>query len=163
MEEFRTVPSYEGLYYVSATGRIRNRHGRLMKPQFNNRGYLYIGAVKNGTRRKLFIHRAVALSYIDNPLNRNLVDHIDRNKTNNHISNLRWVTLCENQSNRICTGVTTIQIGERTVYEVRLSKNKVRYHKGYYDNKEVAINKYRTSHVELHGEISPYYNTIAAL
>ena len=57
----------------------------------------------------LYVHRLVAETFIPNPENKNQVDHIDRDPSNNNIENLRWVTRQENQNNR---GIT-LPIGER--------------------------------------------------
>jgi hypothetical protein len=45
-------------------------------------------------------HRLIALQFIANPNNLPQVDHIDRNKQNNHLENLRWVSLSENCKNK---------------------------------------------------------------
>ena len=45
------------------------------------------------------MHRLVACAFINNPDNKECVDHKDNNKTNNHITNLRWATTNENQHN----------------------------------------------------------------
>ena len=47
-----------------------------------------------------YVHRILATLFIPNPHNKPCVDHIDRCKTNNSLSNLRWVTVCENNWNR---------------------------------------------------------------
>jgi hypothetical protein len=63
-------------------------------------GYLTCGAYKDGPtgtkRRTYFVHRLVALAWVPNPCNKPNVNHIDGNKTNNHPSNLEWVTSSEN-------------------------------------------------------------------
>jgi len=53
----------------------------------------------DGKQKMMLCHRLVALAFIPNPEQKQMVDHIDRNKFNNHISNLRWSTNSENQIN----------------------------------------------------------------
>jgi hypothetical protein len=57
----------------------------------------------NDNRQKLYHHRLIALQFIPNPDNLPQVDHIDRNKQNNHIENLRWVSSRDNNRNRTST------------------------------------------------------------
>ena len=60
-------------------------------------GYAYYSIPKGGNRSaKIMVHRLVAKNFIDNPLNKPEVNHIDGSKTNNHASNLEWVTRHEN-------------------------------------------------------------------
>ncbi|GAH08158.1 unnamed protein product [marine sediment metagenome] len=54
----------------------------------------------NEKRKLINIHRLVAKAFIPNPGNKELVDHIDRNKQNNNSNNLRWATPKENSNNR---------------------------------------------------------------
>ncbi len=90
---------YKG-YYVCPCGRIYSyKQNKFIKFQTNNHGYLIVKLrVDNRTITKL-VHRIVATTYIDNPLNKPQIDHIDGNKCNNNISNLRWVTQLENRHN----------------------------------------------------------------
>lgn len=52
--------------------------------------------LKKGNKKKFKVHRLVAIHFIPNPDNKPFVNHIDRDKRNNHISNLEWVTEAEN-------------------------------------------------------------------
>lgn len=56
--------------------------------------------------RPRYIHQIVAETFLDKPFGHNLtVDHIDRNKLNNNVSNLRWVTKSEQAMNRNTNGI----------------------------------------------------------
>lgn len=54
----------------------------------DSRGYKAVG-IKN---KSYFVHRLVAQTFLPNPENKRTVDHIDRNPSNNRLSNLRWAT-----------------------------------------------------------------------
>lgn len=86
---------YEG-YIILEDGTVIGKRGWEMKPQDNKKGYLIIGLRVDGKCIMKAIHRLVAEVHIPNPLNKPEVDHIDGNRQNNHISNLRWVTKSEN-------------------------------------------------------------------
>jgi hypothetical protein len=79
------------LWEVSNLGRIR-KNGALIGGYQGKNGYVYVC-------RKCLLHRAVATLFIDNPDNKPQIDHIDGNKQNNRVDNLRWVTQSENLLN----------------------------------------------------------------
>ena len=89
-------------------GRVRsfhNRYGkipaRILRVHAHPRGYIYVGLMKDGVRFHFKVHRLVAEAFIPNPENKPCVDHIDTNKSNNTVSNLRWCTIKENMNNPI--------------------------------------------------------------
>lgn len=102
------VSGYENLYQISNYGNIkskirnkRNNDGvmllkaRTLKQHPNSRGYLRVELVnEQGTRKKFFIHRLVALHFVDNPNTEvnNIVNHLDSDHTNNRADNLEWTT-----------------------------------------------------------------------
>ena len=62
------------------------------KPTLNHNGYLTIKMYNNNTFKSIRFHRLIAETLIPNPDNLECVDHIDGIKTNNHPSNLQWMT-----------------------------------------------------------------------
>ena len=87
-------------YLIYQDGRVYSKHcKRFIKHHNNGKGYLRVDLNKNGKQKHCLVHRLVAEHYIPNPHNKKEVDHMDRNKLNNDISNLRWVTRSENQEN----------------------------------------------------------------
>lgn len=106
-EEWRDVVGFEGSYQVSNIGRVRSLDrtitckngqtqfykGRILKPYLGKNGYYSVNI--KGTPR--LVHRLVAEAFLPTPTDEQThVDHIDGDKTNNHVSNLRFCTAWEN-------------------------------------------------------------------
>tara|TARA_R110002126_G_scaffold722_6_gene4599 strand:+ start:6717 stop:7193 length:477 start_codon:yes stop_codon:yes gene_type:complete len=88
-------------YLIYEDGRVfSKKSNRFLKPYNTKKGYLHIDLHKNNKRKIHKIHRLVGLHYIPNPDNKPQIDHKDRNKLNNDISNLRWMTNKENCNNK---------------------------------------------------------------
>ena len=99
-EIWRSIDGYDN-YEVSTHGRVRNATtARILKPCILPLGYQQVGLCKNGKSKRFFIHRLVAQEFIDNPDEKDLVDHINHDVSDNCVSNLRWVSAKENQGNR---------------------------------------------------------------
>jgi hypothetical protein len=103
---FEDLKGYEGLYKINRAGEIWSvLYGKVMKQLLNgnadDRSYYYVGFKKDGVRSKGFIHKLLAIQYIPNPENKKCCDHIDRNRLNNSLDNLRWVTPTENMNNKV--------------------------------------------------------------
>ena len=87
-------------YLIYDDGRVQNKKTkRFLKPNKDNNGYLKLVLCQNKKPKTFRIHRLVALHYIPLVEGKTEVDHIDRDKTNNNISNLRWCNKSENQRN----------------------------------------------------------------
>lgn len=100
-DQFENIIGYENLYKINRQGEIWSCSSRkVMKQQTNEDGYLFVDLKKEGTKHKGYIARLLALQYIPNPNNSPTVDHIDRNKTNNCLENLRWYTKKEQANNK---------------------------------------------------------------
>ena len=88
-------------YKINRKGEIWScYYKKIMTPLLTEDGYLYLHLKNNTGRKKCFISRLIALQYIPNPNNLPECDHIDRDKTNNNVENLRWVTRVENRRNQ---------------------------------------------------------------
>lgn len=112
-EIWKDIKGYEGDYQVSNMGNVRslrfNNNGpdkkgsgvRNLKLILNSVGYYVVSLYKNKILSRHFVHRLVAETFIPNPQNKPCIDHIDTEKTNNAVSNLRWCTIKENINNPI--------------------------------------------------------------
>ena len=93
---------YQRGYYVSDKGKVKRiRKGKPYPVRLfeNNCGYQYFVMLQ--TKQRIFLHRAVASCFLPKPhKGKYHVDHIDRNKKNNNVINLRWTTPQENMNNR---------------------------------------------------------------
>ncbi|MBO3062747.1 NUMOD4 domain-containing protein [Mammaliicoccus fleurettii] len=96
-EVWKDVKGYEGLYKVSNHGKVWSARKKiLLKEVKGGREYYRVVLTKNKEKKYFDVHRLVAINFIDNPFKKKCVNHIDENKTNNHYSNLEWVTHKEN-------------------------------------------------------------------
>ena len=88
-------------YKINRLGQLYSCHQpRILRLHLSSDGYLKINLTNGITKWHVCIHRLLALQYIPNPDNLALVDHIDQNKLNNDLSNLRWVSKMGNMRNR---------------------------------------------------------------
>lgn len=115
MEIWKDVKGYEGKYLISSTGRVMScercaSDGRKIKQKILNptRGkcpYLSVMLVGNGKNKRVYIHRMVAESFVDNKTRGRVVNHIDGNKLNNYPINLEWCSSKQNNEHAIKTGL----------------------------------------------------------
>lgn len=102
-EEWKEVEGFEGKYKVSSFGKIWNTYKdvEVSQPLSGYPQYKYVNLHFTGRKSQfLRTHIVIATAFIPNPDNLPIVDHIDRDKMNNHVSNLRWVDQSGNQRNK---------------------------------------------------------------
>lgn len=85
------------IYEIFEDGKIQNKKTkRILKGHISACGYRTVKINK----KSCLLHRLLAIQFIPNPNNYTIVDHIDRNKLNNNLQNLRWVSRSINNQNR---------------------------------------------------------------
>jgi hypothetical protein len=105
-EEWKQIQDYDN-YEVSSLGNVRNCNtGRVLKLTCKG-GYIFTGLSQNSNGKTCPVHRLVALAFIDNPENKPQVNHKDKNRSNNNVSNLEWSTASENNIHRSTNEIQT--------------------------------------------------------
>jgi len=100
-------------YSISEEGVvINNKTGRILKGGLDTDGYHQIILCDKGRRRNCKVHREVAITFIPNPENYPVVNHIDGVKLNNHKDNLEWCTISHNTKHSYKLGFLS-QAGEK--------------------------------------------------
>lgn len=125
-----------GIYRITCEGRVftqsklkiaivgkgmqfTGRYKKILKPEremsytLNNRGYLSVVVRK----RTHMLHRLVAQAFIPKPQGKDFVNHKDGNKLNNHVDNLEWCTIAENNQHARDTGLHRQSRGHKLKYK----------------------------------------------
>lgn len=120
-EVWKDVVGYEGFYKVSNLGRVKSldryvghpqkgEKGRLcksvvLKQKEDKDGYKKVNLKKKQKGNTQSVHRLVAQAFIENPLNKPQVNHINGVKSYNVLKNLEWATSSENRQHAYNAGL----------------------------------------------------------
>jgi hypothetical protein len=143
-EEYRAILGFEN-YEISNFGNIRNIPTRkILKQSLDSNGYHIVSLYNNGKGNAKRVHRLIANAFIPNDDKKAYVDHIDGNKTNNALTNLRWATHSENEMNKALSVINTSGIKgvywnkEKKKWRAQIKINGKTQHIGYFCNLEDA-------------------------
>ena len=160
-ELFKRIDEYDN-YFVSNFGNIKNsKTNKILKPGTHTQGYKLINLCKNGKSKSFTVHRLVCNAFLENSDNKPMIDHIDENKENNNVKNLRWATSQENHYNlgkRINNkcGFKGVAFNKPTnKYQATIFINGKNKNLGLFETAEKASKAYEAKAKEVHGNF--YY------
>ena len=91
---------YKDNYILYSTGKVfSKKKNRFLVPLNNGDGYFKVNIWYAGVSKQEYIHKLIADAFLENTNNHRYIDHIDRDKTNNDVSNLRWCSASDNTRN----------------------------------------------------------------
>lgn len=139
-EIWKPVKTFETKYEISNLGNLKNiRTNKILKMTNKKKDYFRIILYDENHKRTTYIHRLVAETFIPNPNNFPIINHIDLNKQNNRVDNLEWCTQSHNTKDAISKGAKTMSGFNK--YNKNKFNNK--YGKLYqYDMKNNLINTF---------------------
>ena len=160
-EMFLPIEGYEN-YFVSNFGNIKNsKTNKIIKLQNHQKGYKLVSLKKNGKWKMFRVHRLVGLAFLENPDNKQMIDHIDENKSNNNVMNLRWATSKDNSANQgkrtnNTSGFKGVCFDKHAnKYKASIRINGKLIYLGLFETAEEASKAYDTKAKEIHQEF--YY------
>lgn len=93
-------------YKVFPNGNVMKKSGEgFIKPHKEISGYMSVTLMINGSRKRIYVHRLVAMVYLDNAKKLPSINHKDGNKSNNNIDNLEWTNQSDNLKHAVKTGL----------------------------------------------------------
>ena len=148
-EEWRTTVE-SPLYEVSSIGNIRKKGSDKLLTLRMER---YIRTTLYVEKKPItsLVHRVVANAFLDRVEGKDVIDHIDRNKHNNKVSNLRWTTQRENLWNKEYKGCSKRPNRRKWDSSIRDNSGK-RIYLGSFETEEEASGAYQLAVLELRGQ-----------
>lgn len=150
-EHWKDIKGYENKYLISNLGRVyilgkeiedtigrkRKLKGKIAKQATSLNGYKFVGLTNNDNRKIHYIHRLVSEHFIERIENKEWINHIDGDKSNNASYNLEWCTPSENVKHAYDKKITKHFIGIKAPLS-KLDDDKVREIRKLYENKNIT-------------------------
>jgi len=125
----------DSVYEVSVEGEVK-KNGKIMKGGYDTLGYRQVSQYN----KLKMVHRLVASRWLPAPTDENCqIDHIDRNRSNNHASNLRW---CSKSINMLNRDHKVPKTGQRYITLYTFRNGDIRYVVGFKKAKEYLYHTY---------------------
>lgn len=153
-EIWKDIKGYERYYQVSNLGNIKNlKTKKTLKGFPNKKGYLSVKLYKLNANKTFFIHRLVAITFLENTFNKPQVNHINGVKTDNNVCNLEWCTNSENMNHRYTNGNTkkySLYFDKiRNKWESYINHKGKKIHLGRFTDKEEALLAFEKKYIEI--------------
>lgn len=141
-EIWRDIPEYPD-YRASDQGRLLSfkvsKYGKLMSPYKRTDGYCYVSLIQNGKRKCKKVHRLVISAF--EGISELSVDHINQDRSDNRLVNLRYCTMALQQRNRK-NRIQPRRVGNR--YVLRIKYKGKDYHLGTVSNEKDGVSVMRS-------------------
>ena len=171
-EEWRDIEGYDG-YQVSNMGKVKSleryiksrgngltlHKGQILKNNIVNNGYYSVCLSINGIKKNKLIHQLVAIYFLGHKIDGHniVVDHINGDKLNNRVENLRLVSQRENTSTCYRKGTETYSsqyvgvswVKSRNKWRTFITINSKLKHLGYFNSELEASNAYQNKLKEI--------------
>ena len=162
MEEFKKIDELDN-YSISNLGNVRNdKKGTFINACKDGGGYLIVQLYKNGIPKVFKIHRLVGIYFIENVNNYKEIDHINRDKLDNRIENLRWANRNQQNANKgkkqntssTFIGVSFHKVANKWCSQIQIDNKKK--HLGSF-NTEIEASEFRQKYI-LDNQLTEFYN-----
>jgi len=139
-EQIRDIPGYEGLYAATTHGRIwsypKKRKSRkgftalykglILSENLNRDGHARATLVKEGSKKTIFQHTLILLTFGRPPAFGEVVNHLDGNKINNFLENLEWCTPLQNKHHAMRAGLSNKRSSKYVGVSLNRGSNKTK-------------------------------------
>lgn len=135
LEVWKDIEEYPN-YQVSNLGNVKSkerytkakdnqlvqRKEKLLKQLVDTKGYHYVRLYNDKGFKNIKVHRLVANAFVEKVKDKDCINHIDGNKSNNQSSNLEWCTIAENNKHSVETGLVDLELRKSNMSKLGKSK-----------------------------------------
>jgi len=149
------IIDFRGYYQISNLGRVKSlarvhfrKNGvklsireKVISPGDNGHGYLFVTLYNGESKKRFYVHRLVGQMFLQKEEGKIYIDHIDTNRTNNCVENLRWCTQKENANNSLTLKRNSDSKDKTRVIAINEKDCKVIMLKSISDGKKIGFDK----------------------